>query len=60
MPEKISLIIPCKNEIESLGAVLNEIKNNEYDLVVCCAANGSMIKAKFNQIGFTKTLQLWK
>ena len=30
MPEKISLIIPCKNEIESLGAVLNEIKNNEY------------------------------
>ena len=27
MLEKISLIIPCKNEIESLGAVLNEIKD---------------------------------
>ena len=30
MPEKISLIIPCKNEVESLGAVLNEVKNNEH------------------------------
>ena len=30
MSEKISLIIPCKNEVESLGAVLNEVKNNEY------------------------------
>ena len=30
MSEKISLIIPCKNEAESLGAVLNEVKNNEY------------------------------
>tara|TARA_A100001035_G_C27787036_1_gene504988 strand:- start:1444 stop:2382 length:939 start_codon:yes stop_codon:yes gene_type:complete len=25
-----------------------KIKNNEYDLVVCCAANGSMIKANSN------------
>ena len=24
---------------------INKIENNEYDLVVCCAANGSMIKA---------------
>ena len=30
MSEKISLIIPCKNEVESLGAVLNEVKNNEF------------------------------
>ena len=30
MSEKISLIIPCKNEVESLGAVLNEVKNNEW------------------------------
>ena len=30
MSEKISLIIPCKNEVESLGAVLNEVKYNEY------------------------------
>ena len=30
MSEKISLIIPCKNEVESLGAVLNEVKNNEH------------------------------
>ena len=30
MSEIISLIIPCKNEVESLGAVLNEVKNNEY------------------------------
>ena len=29
MTEKISLIIPCKNEKESLGAVLDEIKNNQ-------------------------------
>ncbi len=30
MSEKISLIIPSKNEVESLGAVLNEIKNNRF------------------------------
>ena len=30
MSEKISLIIPSKNEVESLGAVLEEVKNNEY------------------------------
>ena len=30
MTEKISLIIPCKNEVESLGAVLNEVQNNEF------------------------------
>ena len=30
MTEKISLIIPCKNEKESLGAVLDEIKNNQF------------------------------
>ena len=30
MSEKISLIIPCKNEIESLGAVLNEVKDNKF------------------------------
>ena len=30
MSEKISLIISFKNEVESLGAVLNEVKNNEY------------------------------
>ncbi len=28
--EKISLIIPCKNEVESLGAVLEEIKDNSF------------------------------
>ena len=28
--EKISLIIPCKNEVESLGAVLEEVKDNEF------------------------------
>ncbi len=30
MSKKISLIIPCKNEIESLGAVLEEIKDNNF------------------------------
>ena len=30
MSEKISLIIPCKNEVESLGAVLNEVKDNNF------------------------------
>ena len=30
MTEKISLIIPCKNEVESLGAVLEEVKNNKF------------------------------
>ena len=28
--EKISLIIPCKNEVESLGAVLEEVKGNKF------------------------------
>ena len=28
--KKISLIIPCKNEVESLGAVLEEVKDNEF------------------------------
>ncbi len=28
--EKISLIIPCKNEVESLGAVLEELKDNKF------------------------------
>ena len=27
MSDKISLIIPAKNEVESLGAVLEEVKN---------------------------------
>ncbi len=30
MSERISLIIPCKNEVESLGAVLKEIKDNKF------------------------------
>ena len=30
MMEKISLIIPCKNEVESLGAVLEEVKDNQF------------------------------
>lgn len=30
MTEKISLIIPSKNEVESLGAVLSELNNNEF------------------------------
>ena len=30
MMEKISLIIPCKNEVESLGAVLEEVKDNKF------------------------------
>ena len=28
--EKISLVIPCKNEVESLGAVLEEIKDSKF------------------------------
>ena len=28
--DKISLIIPCKNEVESLSAVLEEIKDNKF------------------------------
>ena len=28
--EKISLVIPCKNEVESLGAVLEEIKDSRF------------------------------
>jgi len=36
MTEKISLIIPCKNEVESLGAVLEEVKDNKFidDIIV--------------------------
>ena len=30
MTEKISLIIPSKNEVESLGAVLSELNNNNF------------------------------
>ena len=30
MTEKISLIIPSKNEVESLGAVLSELNNNKF------------------------------
>ena len=30
MSDKISLIIPSKNEVESLGAVLEEIKDNKF------------------------------
>ena len=30
MSKKLSLIIPSKNEVESLGAVLEEIKNNKF------------------------------
>ena len=30
MMDKISLIIPCKNEVESLGAVLEEVKDNKF------------------------------
>ena len=30
MSEMFSLIIPCKNEVESLGAVLEEIKDNKF------------------------------
>ena len=46
MTEKISLIIPCKNEKESLGAVLDEIKNNQFvDLLayVCCESDNTKI-----------------
>ena len=32
MIEKISLIIPCKNEVESLGAVLEEVKDNKFGI----------------------------
>tara|TARA_B100001027_G_scaffold58124_1_gene39266 strand:+ start:450 stop:1130 length:681 start_codon:yes stop_codon:yes gene_type:complete len=53
MLEKISLIIPCKNEIESLGAVLNEIKDNKFvdEIIVVVDSeqdNSIPITKKFN------------
>ena len=48
MSEKFSLIIPCKNEVESLGAVLEEIKNYNGKLIIqkkkrlWCSYNGRL------------------
>ena len=51
--EKISLIIPCKNEVESLGAVLEEVKDykfvDEIIVVVDSETDNSIpITQKFN------------
>ena len=51
--EKISLIIPCKNEVESLGAVLNEVKDNKFvdEIIVVVDSekdNSIPITRKFN------------
>ena len=53
MMEKISLIIPCKNEVESLGAVLNEVKENQLvdEIIVVVDSeqdNSIPITQKFN------------
>ena len=48
--ENISLIIPAKNEVESLGAVLNEVKNynfiNEIIIIVDSETDNSINIAK--------------
>ena len=51
--EKISLIIPCKNEVESLGAVLEEVKDNKFvdEIIVVVDGehdNSIPITRKFN------------
>ena len=53
MMEKISLIIPCKNEVESLGAVLEEVKDNQFvdEIIVVVDGehdNSIPITRKFN------------
>ena len=47
--EKISLIIPCKNEVESLGVVLEEVKDNKF---VDSAKTGDEIEIITNQTPF--------
>ena len=51
--DKISLIIPCKNEVESLSAVLEEIKDNEFvnEIIIVVDSeldNSIPITKKFN------------
>ena len=51
--EKISLIIPCKNEVESLGAVLEEVKENKFvdEIIIVVDSeedNSIPITKKFN------------
>ena len=51
--EKISLIIPCKNEVESLGAALEEVNNNKFvnEIIVVVDSeqdNSIPITQKFN------------
>ena len=53
MSDKISLIIPAKNEAESLGAVLEEVKNNKFvdEIIVVVDSeidNSIPIVKKFN------------
>ena len=53
MSDKISLIIPAKNEVESLGAVLEEVKNNKFvdEIIVVVDSeidNSIPIVKKFN------------
>ena len=53
MMEKISLIIPCKNEVESLGAVLEEVKDNKFVDEIIVVVDGEQdnsipITRKFN------------
>ena len=51
--DKISLIIPCKNEVESLSAVLEEIKDNKFvnEIIIVVDSeldNSIPITKKFN------------
>ena len=51
--EKISLIIPCKNEVESLGAVLEEVKDYKFVDEIIVVVDGEQdnsipITRKFN------------
>ena len=53
MMDKISLIIPCKNEVESLSAVLEEIKDNKFvnEIIIVVDSeldNSIPITKKFN------------
>ena len=53
MMEKISLIIPCKNEVESLGVVLEEVKDNKFVDEIIVVVDGEQdnsipITRKFN------------
>ena len=65
MSEMFSLIIPCKNEVESLGAVLEEIKDNKFvDEIIVVVDNDNdnsipIIKDYNGKLIIQKKKRLW-